>query len=317
VPEAEAGAAAGSALSAGAAAASARASGSAGAAGSPGASGSAGAAGAAGSIGDALAAARGRLTAAGCDTPRLDAELLLGSVLALDRGRLVMERDHPLTAAEAARFDELVARRVAREPVAYILGRRGFRRLTLSVDPRVLIPRPETELLVEVGLELPAGASVIDVGTGSGAVALALKDERPDLAVRGVDLSSDALAVARSNAAALGLDVAFAVGDLLDPVSEPVDAVLANLPYVEDGADLPPEITGYEPPGALFAGADGLDVVRRLVGLLDPAAVGVVALEIAPAQAGAVAEMLQRAGYPSVAVRQDLAGLDRVVVGSA
>ena len=207
-------------------------------------------------------------------------------------------------------------RREAREPVAYILGRRAFRRLELSVDRRVLIPRPETELLVEVGLSLPAGARVVDVGTGSGAVALALKDERRDLVVRGVDVSADAVDVARANASALGLDVEFACGDLLDEVSD-VDAVLANLPYVADGAELPPEITRYEPAGALFAGADGLDLVRRLVGVVAGPGVALLALEIGPEQADEVSGLLWDAGFAEVAVRHDLAGLARVVVGTA
>lgn len=272
-----------------------------------------------GSVGDALASAQRQLTEAGCDTPRLDAELLMAEVLGVDRGRLVMDRDRVLSADESARFGALMSRRVAREPVAYILGRRDFRRLTLAVDARVLIPRPETELLVEIGLELAAGSRVLDVGTGSGAVALALKDERPDLAVRGVDVSQDALAVARDNAARLGLDVAFAASDLLD--TGPVDAVLANLPYVPIGAPLAPEITRYEPPGALFAGADGLDLVRRLVSVLaGPSAgpsVGLLALEIGPEQAVEVQRLLWEAGFAEVGIRHDLAGLDRVVVGTA
>jgi release factor glutamine methyltransferase len=150
-------------------------------------------------------------------------------------------------------------------------------------------------------------------------VALALKDERPDLAVRGVDVSQDALAVARDNAARLGLDVAFAASDLLD--TGPVDAVLANLPYVPIGAPLAPEITRYEPPGALFAGADGLDLVRRLVSVLaGPSAgrsVGLLALEIGPEQAVEVQRLLWEAGFAEVGIRHDLAGLDRVVVGTA
>ena len=180
------------------------------------------------SVGDALAAASRRLAAAGCDSPRLDAELLLAEVLDASRARLVMERDRVLSDAEADRFGALLARREAREPVAYILGRRSFRHLTLRVDRRVLIPRPETELLVEVGLELPAGFRVVDVGTGSGAVALAIKDERPDLRVRGTDISADAVAVARGNAVRLGLEVDFAVVDLLD--DEPADASLNGAP---------------------------------------------------------------------------------------
>jgi release factor glutamine methyltransferase len=267
-------------------------------------------------VGDALAAATARLGAAGVDTARLDAEVLLASVLDVDRGRLVIDRDVALEAEVDERFDALLVRREAREPVAYILGRRAFRRLSLSVDRRVLIPRPETELLVEVGLGLPAGARVVDVGTGSGAVALALKDERPDLMVRGVDVSADAVEVARANAAALGLDVSFVLGDLLDGLTG-MDAVLANLPYVAEGAELAPEITRYEPPGALFAGADGLDVVRRLVASVAGPRLALIALEIGPEQADEVSALLWDAGFGSVGVRHDLAGLARVVVGSA
>jgi release factor glutamine methyltransferase len=271
-----------------------------------------------GTVGEALAAATARLATAGCDTPRLDAELLLGWVLDPahpDRGRLVIDRDVALGAGEAERFEALLVRREAREPVAYILGRRAFRRLELAVDRRVLIPRPETELLVEVGLGLAAGSRVVDVGTGSGAVALALKDERPDLRVRGTDVSAHALAVARENATRLGLDVAFSQADLGD--SQPADALLANLPYVADGAELPPEITRYEPAGALFGGPDGLDLIRRLVAAVAGPTVGLMALEIGPEQSGEVQRLLWDAGFAEVAVRHDLAGLARVVVGTA
>jgi release factor glutamine methyltransferase len=266
-------------------------------------------------IRDALTAAAARLAAAGVDSPRLDAEVLLAAVLGVDRGRLVIDRDVVVDGAAAERFEALLARREAREPVAYILGRRGFRRLELTVDRRVLIPRPETELLVEVGLSLAPGARVVDVGTGSGAVALALKDERPDLRVSGADVSADAVAVARANAARLGLEVTFVAADLMDGVS--ADAVLANLPYVADGAPLPPEITLYEPAGALFAGADGLDVIRRAVTAVAGPSVGLLALEIGSEQADAVSALLWDAGFAEVAVRHDLAGLARVVVGTA
>jgi release factor glutamine methyltransferase len=266
-------------------------------------------------IRDALIAGAARLAAAGVDTPRLDAEVLLGFVLDVDRGRLVIDGQASLDPDAAARFGALLARREAREPVAYILGRRAFRRLELAVDRRVLIPRPETELLVEVGLSLAPGARVVDVGTGSGAVALALKDERPDLRVSGADASADAVAVARANAARLGLDVRFVAADLMDGVS--ADAVLANLPYVADGAELAPEITRYEPAGALFAGPDGLDVIRRAVAAVSGPTVGLLALELGPEQAAEVAQLMWDAGFGEVGVRRDLAGLDRVVVGTA
>jgi release factor glutamine methyltransferase len=262
-------------------------------------------------VGGALAAGAARLREAGCESPRLDAELLLAEVRHVGRERLVIDRQQPLAPSAWARFEVLVARRQAREPVAYILGRRGFRHLTLCVDRRVLIPRPETELLVEVGLELAPGSRVADVGTGSGAVALALASERADLGVVGLELDPGALEVARANAVRLGLRVAFRASDLLD--GGDYDAVLANLPYVADGAALAPEITEYEPARALFAGHDGLDVIRRLVAQAE--GVGLLALEIDPEQADRVAGLLSEHGFGSVEVRPDLAGLARVVVG--
>jgi release factor glutamine methyltransferase len=261
--------------------------------------------------GEAVRRGTAALAEAGCDTPRLDAELLLASVLCVDRSRLVVDGRSELDPATGRRFDELVARRAAREPVAYIVGRREFRRISLHVDRRVLIPRPETELLVEAALALPPGARVVDVGTGSGAVALALKDERPDLVVVGTDVSVDAVAVARANAARLGLDVWFLAADLLDGSRQ--DAVLANLPYVAQDVELQPEIARYEPGGALYAGADGLDVIRRLIASLD--GVPFVALEIGFDQAVAVAARLADAGYGSVERLRDLAGHERVIVG--
>jgi len=264
------------------------------------------------SVARALSDAASALTAAGCDTPRLDAELLLASVLDVGRERLVIDAQVELAPATLERFGTLVARREAREPVAYILGRKAFRRITLSVDPRVLIPRPETELLVEIGLTLDDGARVADVGTGSGAVALALKDERPDLSVVGVDFSVEALEVARGNAARLGLDVEFVHADLLDGVPGPFDAVLGNLPYVAEGSALPPEIELYEPSMALFGGEDGLDLIRRLVAAAAVAGVPLVALENGLAEA--VAGIMLRVGYPSVQIVRDLAGHERVVI---
>jgi release factor glutamine methyltransferase len=261
---------------------------------------------------EATADATRRLLGAGCDTPRLDAELLLAEVLGVGRERLVLDPDRELGCEELKRLQGFVARREAREPIAYILRRKPFRRIELVVDPHVLIPRPETELLVEVGRSLPEGARVIDVGTGSGAVALALKDERPDLTVWGSDIGTRALEVARANARALRLQVEFVQADLLEGIERRFDAVLANLPYVEASASLSPEIVLYEPAGALFAGPDGLDVIRRLVTQL--AGVRLAALEIGAGQAKAVEELLRSAGFPSVQVLQDLAGHDRVLV---
>ncbi len=256
------------------------------------------------------------LAAAGCDTPRLDAELLLCAALGYgwSRARLLMADLEELDRAAIGRYEGLLARRRAREPVAYIVGRKDFRHISLAVDRRVLIPRPETELLVEAGLTLPGEASVADVGTGSGAVALALKHERPDLELTGVDVSADALAVARENARRLGLDVAFAQADLLD--AGRYDAVLANLPYVPAGdGGLAPEITRYEPAAALYSGADGLGVLRRLISRLEGTGVRVVALEVGAGQASQVAGLLAGAGLGSIERLRDLAGHERVLVG--
>jgi len=267
------------------------------------------------SVTDALREATAVFAAAGCDSPRLDAELLLAHVLGVDRAQLVVRARDELSCGDLGALRALIARREAREPVAYIVGWKAFRRITLSVDRRVLIPRPETELLVEVGLLLPAGASVVDVGTGSGAVALALKSERPDLTVRGTDLDPGALAVARANAVRLGLEVDFAQADLLDGVGSRFDAVLANLPYVAAGAELAPEIALYEPARALYAGPDGLDLVRRLVAEVG-ADVGLLALEVGAGQARAVADLLagRLPNTDSIEIVRDLAGHERVVV---
>ncbi|HWD64351.1 MAG TPA: peptide chain release factor N(5)-glutamine methyltransferase [Solirubrobacteraceae bacterium] len=255
------------------------------------------------------------LAEAGCDTPRLDAELLLAEVLGVSRAGLVTGARDPVDDRARWRFEELLDRRIRREPVAYILGRRDFRGLTLSVDGRVLIPRPESELLVEVAVELlPQGGRVADVGTGSGAVALALKDERPDLEVTGLDVSDDALAVASANGERLGLDVRWISSDLLDDGG--YDAVVANLPYVSSREPLAPEIVDYEPSSAVFAGEEGTELVRRLVaqaGSRDE--VRLVSLEIGAGQADAVASLLSNAGFGSVARRRDLAGIERVIVG--
>jgi release factor glutamine methyltransferase len=261
-----------------------------------------------------LAIATAELRDAGCESPRLDAELLLADALGRTRTSLHLHPERELTREESDRFARTLARRRAREPVAYLLGRRAFRHIELVVDRRVLVPRPETELLVEVALGLPRGARVADVGTGSGAVALALKHERPDLHVIGTDASEDALAVARANAKRLALQVELRAGDLLAPLGDaPLDAVVANPPYVPDGAELAPEL-GYEPPQALFAGADGLDVMRRLV----PAAAArapFVAFEVGQGQAAAVGALLRKAGMTAVEAHRDLAGIERVVVG--
>jgi release factor glutamine methyltransferase len=267
------------------------------------------------SIRDALDSAVIALTAAGVDSPRLDAELLLAAAMGVDRAVIVSDPGRGLEPDAARRFMEYAARRREREPVAYILGTKGFRSIELAVDPRVLIPRPETEHLVDAVLDLPQGARVCDVGTGSGAIALALKSERPDLEVVATDASDDALDVARANAQRLGLEVAFHHGDLLADVRGPLDAIVSNPPYVEDGAQLAPEIVRYEPALALRAGPDGLDVIRRLLPAAGATEARRVALEIGAGQAVAVGELTREAGFPGVDVLPDLAGISRVLVG--
>ncbi len=265
------------------------------------------------SVREAVDSAAVAIGASGSATPRLDAELLLADVLGLDRAGMLADRDLRVTGSAIRAFQDAVRRRaVDHEPVAYLLGSRGFRHLDLRVDHRVLVPRPETELLVEVGLELPRDVRVADVGTGSGAVALALKHERPDLAVTASDVSGEALAVARDNARRLGLDVAFVHADGL-PAGE-FDAVLSNPPYVATGARLPADVL-REPHVALFAGADGLDVIRRLLAEAGSrAGVALLALEVGEGQATAVRELALAAGFGESETRRDLAGIERVVV---
>ena len=268
---------------------------------------------------EALDGAVTAIAAGGCETPRLDAELLLAHVLGVQRERLLSDGTLLVAGGAVRAYQHAVRRRaIEREPVAYIVGRRAFRHLQLAVDRRALIPRPESELLVEVALALPGGARVLDVGTGCGAIALALKHERPDLRVSASDASAAALELAAHNAARLGLDVRWLHADLLAGVPDSFDALLANLPYVADGERpaLAPEISRHEPPRALFAGADGLEVIRALLAQLAPrATVALAALEVGAGQAGAVAEEARGAGFARVRCERDLGGVERVVVG--
>jgi release factor glutamine methyltransferase len=268
---------------------------------------------------EALATATAAIAAGGCDTPRLDAELLLAHVLGVSRERLYSARDLRLDAAAQRALCTAVKRRAqAREPVAYITGRRAFRHLQLAVDSRALIPRPESELLVEAALALPARARVLDVGTGCGAVALALVHERPDLMVSGSDVSREALALARANARRLGLPARFLHADLLAGVHDEFDALLANLPYVAPAQRraLAPEITRHEPPGALFAGDDGLQKIAALTAQLSRfSRLTLVALEVGDGQAEAVAALVRGAGFSRTRIERDLAAINRVVIG--
>jgi release factor glutamine methyltransferase len=280
----------------------------------------------AGSVREALGGAVDALDAVGVETPRLDAELLLSEATGRQRAMLAAEPEAGVPADAARVFGEMVRRRLRREPVAYILGRRGFRSLELQVDRRVLIPRPETELLVELALELQPRC-VLDIGTGSGAVALAIADELPGCEVLATDTSGAALEVARGNAERLGLTerVEFLEGTLpdhgLDWVRErgvgAFDLIVANLPYVAESewSDLEPEVTQWEPREALLGGADGLDVLRAMV----PAAATlapVLALEVGIGQAAALNELLLEAGFEEVETRPDLAGIPRLVWGT-
>jgi release factor glutamine methyltransferase len=266
---------------------------------------------------DALDSAVIALTGVGCDTPRLDAEMLLAAATGSDRAALIADPGRGLEPDEADRFADYARRRREREPVAYILGTKGFRDIELAVDPRVLIPRPETEHVVEAALGLPRGARVVDVGTGSGAIALALKDERSDLRVVATEASPGALQVARANAARLGLEVEFHESDLLDGVPGPIDAVVSNPPYVaeRERAMLAPEILRYEPAEALFAGPDGLDALRRLAPAAAASGAAFAAFEVGAGQAAAVAQLLSAAGFPHTELLPDLARIERVVVG--
>jgi len=276
-----------------------------------------------------LSAAADALRAAGVEDPRLDAELLLAEATGWSRARLVAEAEAEISPAAARAFAEMVRRRLRREPVAYIVGRRGFRGIELYVDPRVLIPRPETELLVELALE-ERPRRLLDVGTGSGAIALAVASELPECEVVATDASAAALAVAQANAERLGLaDRVELVEGTLPQGAAGFDLIVANLPYVSEAEwpSLQPEVTEWEPREALLAGPDGLDAYRALLRsdrvaflLRIPKQKGnsssrCLAVEVGAAQAEAVAALMREAGFGEIEVREDLAGIERVVVG--
>lgn len=255
----------------------------------------------------------------GVQGPRETAEVLLASILRTDRAGLY-SRSEGLGAAEARAFGRALCRRCAGHPVQHLTGRQAFRGLDLAVVPGVFVPRPETEWLAEAALAMLEGERpvVVDVGTGTGAIALAVKAERPGARVIATDLSPEAVRLARGNADRLGLDVEVLVGDLLAPVpgglAGRVDLVVSNPPYVDpdDAADLPVEVR-FDPPLALFGGTE---VHRRLVeeapGWLRRG--GGLALEVGDGQAGEVAAML-RDRFDDVRVLTDLAGRDRIVTG--
>jgi release factor glutamine methyltransferase len=275
-----------------------------------------------------LAEAERRLAAAGVETPRVDAEWLVAHVLGTTRSGLAPRAGDevptgaggagvfPLDAAGSAdgvastALEPLLVRREAREPLAYVLGEWGFRRLTLKTDARALVPRPETEMLVERALALVAETErprILDVGVGSGAIALALKDERPDAVVAGVDISPEALALARENVARLGLDVELREQDGVEAAGEGWDLVVANPPYVESLDGLQAELL-WEPDVALVGTGAHMQLAHA-------AEARFIAFEVGDGQAAGVAEILTAAGWRDVRATPDLTGTERVVEG--
>jgi release factor glutamine methyltransferase len=283
------------------------------------------------STAELVADAAARLAAVGVDTARLDAELLLADALALDRSALLARWHDRVDGPAAARFSLRLARRLRREPVAYILGRQEFWSLPFAVTPAVLIPRPETELVVETASALAArlsrsaddaALSVCDIGTGSGCIAVAVAREIPRASVVAIDRSCAALAVARENARAnrVASRITFVAGDLLATIryDHRFDLIVSNPPYVRTAEPTAPEVA-FEPALALAGGDDGLAVVRRLIAAA-PARLqrgGWLVMEIGTAQEAAVRALAAGAGLTQIAVRYDLAGLPRVLVARA
>jgi release factor glutamine methyltransferase len=268
----------------------------------------------------ALAETTERLTEAGCELPRVDAEFLVAHVLELPRAELAVERARKLSRSEEKTLETLVVRREAREPLAYVLGEWGFRRLTLAVDRRVLVPRPETEIVVERCLARIASVAeprVLDVGTGSGAIALAIADERTGARVTAIDASPDALEVAGANALRTGLRIELREWDLFAGLPDgPWDLVASNPPYVLAGEIemLEPEVREWEPREALVGVGATEAVARGAVDVLRRPG-GVLVLEVAAGDASRVAALLDVLSYEDVTITRDLAARERVVEG--
>ena len=260
-----------------------------------------------------------RLEAKGLPTAAVDAKLIVAHVLGVSPSGLALERRRVLTTAEQERVSVLAARRAAWEPLQYIVGEWGFRRLTLTVDDRALIPRPETETVVERCLALLEGRDaprVLDVGTGSGAIALAIADEHPGARVTGIDVSAEALSLARENSARTGVAIELLEIDLLSGLpGADWDLVVSNPPYVrpDEATGLAPEVVDWEPHVALFDAGHTETLVRAAAAVL--ATGGALVLESYDERARAVADLLSRSGFSDVAVTRDLAGRDRVVEG--
>jgi release factor glutamine methyltransferase len=285
-----------------------------------------------------VAVAARRLTAAGvpADESRRDAALLARSRLGWTAATWLSRSNEDAPADFAAGFEPLVARRAAREPIAYIFGEREFYGRTFEVGPAVLVPRPETELLIEEalhclrrierlpdpsGVTIPEPVRVLDVGTGSGCIAITLGLEAPAIRLAATDTSTAALHIARANAIRLGADdrIDFQIADLVDGIPGVFDVIVSNPPYVPDTdrASLPPEVRDHEPGGALYAGPDGLDVIRRLVpsafAALKPG--GWLAIEIGYGQAAPVVQLFADAGFTDIRAVADLQSIDRVIRG--
>jgi len=265
-------------------------------------------------LGEVLAGATDYLAKRGVESARLDAERLLARALGLSRIELYTQHDRPLTEAERDAARELVQRRGAREPLAYVLGDWDFRRLTLRTDARALVPRPETEIVVERCLDLLRGVDeprVLDVGTGSGAIALALAHEHPGARVVATDASQAALDLAQENAREHGLDVTFVQADLLDGLDGPFDLVVSNPPYVEldELAALEPEVRDWEPRSALVDEGQTARLIADASRVLE----GWLVLEVHERHACDIAALLATTGYDSVRITLDLAGKERVV----
>jgi release factor glutamine methyltransferase len=263
-----------------------------------------------------LRESRERLERAGVDSPRLDAELIAAHALGLSRLDLAAGRGRGLSAAQADAVRALVARRAAREPLAYVLGEWGFRRLVLRTDARALVPRPETEVVVDRALTAIAAVAaprIVDVGTGTGAIALALADERPDARVTATELAAGALALARENADRLGLAVELVHGSLLAGLAGPFDLVVSNPPYVRapELRTLEPEVRDWEPRVATLDAGQTPLLIRAARDALAPG--GAIVLECHADGAAEVAALLSDGGYGPTTITRDLAGRERVV----
>ncbi len=268
-------------------------------------------------VGRALAQTSERLAKAGCDTPRVDAEILVAHVAHVARSELALEGSRAFAPEDEESLERLVTRREAREPLAYVVGEWGFRRLVLGVDARVLVPRPETEIVVERCLARIAALAdprVLDVGTGSAAIALAIADEHPGAMVTGIDTSAGALEVAGANMLRTGLAIELRQWDLFAGLpAGPWDLVVSNPPYVlpEEIATLEPEVRDWEPREALVGVGTTEAVARGAVEVLRPG--GALVLEVASGDSDRVAKLLRELQYETVSTTRDLAGRDRVV----